>query len=269
MAVETVDKIFLNSSTRVWRHGICWAIVAAMEGDSDIFNDAAAVQVVAPVSSWFYRRCLLLGVLMVGMGLYFCYDGLVAYPRQNQNADVFDAFQAGKQGREIAASAKPNSPSAAAYRAGADGTSWASHAATLQMAAEPPQRHSEADIAIQKRFALALGLGAVLIGVWALAHRGRCWSMKAEEICSPWGTRFSAKSVTDIDRRRWDRGIALLISNDDARFLKLKLDDYKYQGAGRLIEVIAALYPGARIEPPLEAEKVGDQVPEKSSSEAD
>ena len=242
-----------------------------MQDDNELCNrEAATVEVEAPVSWWFFKRCLLLGVLLGGMGLYFCYDGFVGYTKQNRNADIYDAFLLGKEGVEVESELLKKDPRVLfGYAAGKEGKSWAAHAATLHLPAEPPKRHSDADMATQKRIALALGLSAVLVGVWALVHRGRSWSMDGEEIRTPWDTRFSATSITDIDRRRWDRGIALLISNDKDRFLKLKLDDYKYQGAGQIIEAVALLHPGVRIDPPLaEAAEGNSDVDETESEKA-
>jgi hypothetical protein len=239
----------------LWRQLMSWAIIVPMQDDEAPSHSGMAAEIEAPVSSWFYKRCLLLGLLLGGMALYFCYDGFVGYPKQNRNADLYDIFQQAKAGESMEAMGRAtkevNSRTKAAYRAGAEGRSWAAYAATLHLPAEPPQRHSEADMATQKRIALALGLCVVLAGIWTLGHRGRVWSMKGKEIRTPWGTRFAASSITDIDRRRWDRGIALLISNDKDRFLKLKLDDYKYQGAGRIIEAVSRVHPEVRIDPPL------------------
>lgn len=211
-----------------------------------------AWEIVVPVSSWFYRRCLLLAGLLAGMTLYFCYDGFVGYPKQNLFADAYDAFLAGKNGE---ANPRADGDSAVllsdAYQAGADGRRWATHAATLHLPAEPPKRHTAVDMATQKRIALALGLAVLLIAIWAMLHRGRAWRMRAGRVRSPWGTEISMASITDIDRRRWNRGIALLISHDGGRFLKLKIDDYKYSGMGKIIESIATAHPEVRIDPPL------------------
>jgi hypothetical protein len=135
--------------------------------------------------------------------------------------------------------------------AGSGGSSWAAYAATLHLPSEPPERHSDGDIATQKRIAMTLGIACLLTLLWALVHRGRGWRMADGRIRTPWNTEFAADSVTDIDRRRWDRGVALLISHDGDRFLKLKLDDYKYRDAGAIIAAIAQIYPEVRIDPPL------------------
>ena len=228
-------------------------------------DEEAAVLIEAPVSAWFFKRCLLLGLLLGGMGLYFCYDGFIGYPKQNRNADIYDAFLAGKEGQPFASvseSEKVDAPLYAAHEAAGEGKSWAAHAASLHLPAEPPKRHTDADIATQKRIAVALGLGAILVAIWSIVHRGRAWSMNGERIRTPWNTQFSAGSITDIDRRRWDRGIALLISNDKDRFLKLKLDDYKYREAGRIIDAVAALNSEVRIDPPLaKTDDVGSDAP--------
>ena len=217
---------------------------------SDPSSTAIEAAIVAPVTQWFYRRCYLLTGLFVVMALYFCYDGYVGYPAVNRNADLYDAFIAGKEGKP---QADNDEKTAAAYRAGADGVSWAAHAATLHLAADAPERHSADDLATQKRIAAVLGVCALLTLLWALVHRGRAWRMLGNEVQTPWNTRFAAGSVTDLDRRRWDRGVALLISHDGDRFLKLKLDDYKYRDAGRIIAAIAAVHPQVRIDPPIVA----------------
>jgi len=196
------------------------------------------------------------------MALYFCYDGFVGYPKQNRFADAYDAFLAGKKGG-VKPHEDDDSPAllSNAYQAGAAGRSWAAHAATLHLPAEPPKSHTPGDMATQKRIALALGLAVLLIAIWAMLHRGRAWRMRAGRVRSPWGTEISMASITDIDRRRWNRGIALLISHDGGRFLKLKIDDYKYSGMGKIIESIATAHPDVRIDPPLPG-KVDSKKPE-------
>ncbi len=216
--------------------------------ESDASSGETAKSIVAPVTQWFYKRCFLLAGLFAAMGLYFCYDGFVGYPKANRNADIYDAFIDGKEGEPVPIS---DDKAAAAHRAGADGVSWAAHAATLHLAAEAPERHTADDLATQKRIAAVLGGCAFLTLLWAWVHRGRAWRLVAGEVQTPWHTKFAANSVTDIDRRRWDRGVALLISHDGDRFLKLKLDDYKYQNAGTIITEIAALHPEVRIDPPI------------------
>lgn len=216
--------------------------------ETDTWSVETEQPVVAPVTQWFYKRCFLLAGLFAAMGLYFCYHGFVGYPKANRNADLYDAFIDGKQGRPAAASDEKN---AAAHRAGVDAVSWTAHAASLHLAGEAPQRHSVDDLATQKRIAAVLGVCALLTLLWASVHRGRAWRMVGSEVQTPWNTKFAANSVTDIDRRRWHRGVALLISHDGDRFLKLKLDDYKYQDAGRIISTIAARHHKVRIDPPI------------------
>jgi len=215
---------------------------------SDDSPVATGEAIVAPVTRWFYKRCILLACLFAAMGLVFCYLGFFAYPKTNRNADIYDAFVAGNEGM---AAPENDERSKDAYRAGIEGGSWAAHAAELKLAAKAPGRHTADDLATRKRLSAVFGICALLTFLWVLAHRGRAWRMIGDELQTPWNTKLTAGSVSDIDRRRWDRGVALLISNDGHRFLKLKLDDLKYHDAGRIIAAIAILHPEVRIDPPI------------------
>lgn len=128
---------------------------------------------------------------------------------------------------------------------------------------DAPQPHTDGDLAAQKRIAVVLGVCALLTLLWARVHRGRAWRMRDGKVQTPWNTKFAAKSVTDIDRRRWHRGVALLISHDSDRFLKLKLDDYKYRDTARIIRAIAAHHPQVRIDPPIVNPELSREVTQR------
>ncbi|MCP5541225.1 MAG: hypothetical protein H7A53_12145 [Akkermansiaceae bacterium] len=228
-------------------------------------SDADPETIVCPVTPWFYRRTGLLAAIFAAMGLYFLYDGAIGYPQANRRADWFEAFEAGKAGGALeAAKAKTDPEFAAAHAAGAGGGSWAAFAAKRGMAETKPRRHTEAEIRGQFGFAALLGIAALGVAGWMLAHRGRAVILRGDEIHWPFRSRTTPlAAIGRVDLSRWDRGVARLeVKVGNGKTVRPRLDDYQYAGTDRILRRLAARRPETIFEGgELGPESGGSEVP--------
>ena len=81
---------------------------------------------------------------------------------------------------------------------------------------------------------LALGLA----GYWLWSER-RCIRLDGEVITSPTGRTVRLDEIREVDRRKWDsKGIAVARYERDGESRKLIIDDYKYEGAVKILEEV-------------------------------
>ena len=52
-----------------------------------------------PIGKWYFKRMTLLGLLLLGFGCWFLYDGFIGYPKGAFKAVAYEAFAAG--GKEV------------------------------------------------------------------------------------------------------------------------------------------------------------------------
>ncbi|MGY8641270.1 MAG: hypothetical protein ACKVJU_09270 [Verrucomicrobiales bacterium] len=206
------------------------------------------------VGSWFRRRMTILMVLLAALVLYFLYDGVTGYPKKNFNAALFSAFQSGKDG--AADLPKPSDFSIsgfsknqqgglqAAVDAGKAGETWSKFAATRHLAASEPKKFSIDEMNEQKGFAAGLVVILVLVMFFAL------WQQRKSIVCDQSGIDFTNgkhvdfESVKSLDLTKRDRGIAVLKTDSGQ---SLKVDDYKFEGAGEIIKRLREKKPDLEI----------------------
>lgn len=212
------------------------------------------VTIVCPITRWYFRRLGLMAALFAGLGLFFLYDGAIGYPKHNFHADLFDAFDAGRNGVDLEAWFRENPDSGsektyhedikAAHASGLAGKSWAAFAAGKHLAEAKPERHSQA--AIQQQFIFAWVLAALFAGtaLVALFQRKRCLKAGADWIETAAGRRIRFSDIESVDFSKWDRGIAMLeVASGEDRNTRIRIDDYKFSGTGRILNRIRQARP--------------------------
>ncbi len=206
------------------------------------------------VGRWFMRRMGILGILLGGGALFFLYDGHIGYPKKNFNAALYAAFMSGKSGTgekpqaaDFAFDAfaeKQNAELDLAISAGKSGETWSKFAAERHLPASEPEKITSEDIAVQKYYAAVLALASVGVMIFAFWQQRRVLACDDTAVILPGGRRVEIDSVTKLNMTKWDRGIALL-SIDSGR--SIKIDDYKFEGAGKIIERIREKRPEIEI----------------------
>ncbi len=160
---------------------------------------------------------LLLAAFPIAFGLWFLYDGTIAYPRHNRN---FAEFQAAK--------------------AAGTANTWSEFASTRGW---PNKEHAKAYDMDQIRmqwFMAALAGGA---GLCALAWLAMCFKRElrsdAEAVYSDTGKRVLISAMRAVDKSRWQsKGIAIAIYEEGGKRRKLTIDDYKYAGGEKILKQI-------------------------------
>ena len=211
--------------------------------------------IVCPVSSWFRHRVLMLVALVAGLGGYFLYDGCFGYPGKNYVADLHDSYEAGRNGGPIPVS-KPSESSKQrreelerAHKAGSEGGTWAAFAADRMLSDKKPKRYTASEIREQFVFASLMGVLALVIGGFGMRAWRKSLRGGADVVVFPNGERVDFSRIQSIDIERWDRGLGFVLYHDsEGRKRKRRVDDYKYQGAARILRQILSKNPNITLE---------------------
>jgi hypothetical protein len=179
----------------------------------------------------------LMAVILVVVAGWFAYDGYKGWPAENQQIDELVK-------RKLT---KPDSLSGD------------------ELTLSQKQKHSNTDIAWQKRLAFILPAGGVLLLAWTLYRsRGR-YMLRDETLWAPGHPQVALSEITDIDASKWDRkGIAdLVYRKSDGSIGKLRLDDFIYEQDG-IDEIFDRVQ--ARVDPDAFADR---KAREKAAAEED
>lgn len=175
----------------------------------------------AKVNREWAVRLIVIGLLFIGFGGWFVYDGLVAWPAQVQKYKlVYDIPEGGDQTQ---AREYPD---------------WKKQ---LEDAGHDPDinpkdlaYHSDLDITMQFIYAgICLPIGLLSI-FWLFINSRR--KLFADDNGVTFGSRrLEYDQITGIDKTRWDsKGIAVLESSHKS----ITLDDWKFKGAADVLEQV-------------------------------
>lgn len=169
-------------------------------------SDSSAAIVAGPGRGYRIKFALF-GLLMVGMGMWFGYDGFIGWPEMNQKLATL------KIQRE------------AAVRAGNAKASQDLLTQINQLNNGEPR--TDSDINLQKFFCFALPpLGIFLVARAFRNSRGE-YRLERNVLTVPGHPPVPLENITEIDRRLWDRkGIALLNYDLEGKSGTIRLDDY-------------------------------------------
>ncbi len=180
--------------------------------------------VTAIISKEWKQRILIICLALAGMGGWFIFDGLVAYPRNNEKAVVYFELRdrLGKDSPEL----KEAWDAVRKERTWNDST--------------PKKIYSDGDLRTQLILGglTLLGAGAVL--VYFFKSLKTTTRMKNGIIFLPDGRQIEIAKVRAVSRKRWEnKGIAdLAWEPEPGKFEKFLLDDYKYIGAATILEEV-------------------------------
>ena len=186
----------------------------------------------AIISKEWKQRMLLLMLMCAGMGGWFLYDGLLAYPKNNVRAVEYFAL------RDEMGEKSPDLEPA-----------WLALARDRGWRESPPKKIYSADsLRTQIRLGLAALFGAGAIGVYYFRSLSLTTRLENDTIILPNGKPIPLSTIRSVSKKRWkNKGIADLVyeprPGQSARFV---LDDYKFIGAAEILtEVEKHLTPTA------------------------
>lgn len=190
----------------------------------------------AIISKEWKQRMLLLMLMCVGMGSWFLYDGLLAYPKNNVRAAAYFALRddLGEKSPEL----EP---------------AWLALARERGWRESPPKKiHSPDSLRTQIRLGLVALLGAGAIGVYYFRSLSLTTRLENDTIVLPNGKSIPVSKIRSVSKKRWkNKGIADLVyeprPGQSARFV---LDDYKFIGAAEILAEVEK-----NLTPPLAEEK--------------
>jgi hypothetical protein len=171
-------------------------------------------QLHAKVSRHQLWRLTIIAVITNGLALWSFYDGIVAYPAQQERATVYEELQ--KQGEEGDQDAFQRWIDTCAQRG------WST--------ANPGEAKTDADIQMQYLQGTVAGLIGLAVLTNLLRTLGRTMTADRTELKSNWGPRFKFSEVVQIDKKKWDnKGIAKLRYQQEGKTRTFVLDDYKFE----------------------------------------
>jgi hypothetical protein len=183
-----------------------------------------STSITAIISKEWKQRMLIITLALAGMGCWFLYDGLVAWPKNNVKAAVYFELrdQYGKGTPELEAA-------------------WTSAKAERHWGGETPKKiYSAGDLRTQ----LILGLAA-LLGAGACAfHYFRSLPLTTRfengRIILPDGRKVDLSKITALSKKHWDKkGVAdLAYESGKGKSTRFILDDYKFIGAAQILEEV-------------------------------
>lgn len=196
-----------------------------------------SVSVTAVISKEWKQRNLIMAVALGGLGCWFLYDGLVAYPKNNVKAEIYLPLRdkLGKDTPELEAA-------------------WAEIRKERNWNDKTPKKiYDKGDLQTQ----IVLGILTLLAsaGVLFYFYRSLPTTTRLENgvIILPDGRRIELTKIRALSKKRWDnKGIAdLAYESSPGKTTRFVLDDYKYIGAATILDEVEKMLSPA--DPPPEA----------------
>ncbi len=237
----------------------------AMNAHSAVSHDEVIVCVIAP---WYYRRMGLMAAMFLGMGLYFCYDGKVGYPKENIIAekkawfesDVMASYDVARSKGEVELNdwLKKARDLGHINKADLKQPRWNDYAAPFGWPSEP-KMHSENEIEQQYYWGGIMLLGAFGAGMLVLINHNKTLVGEVEQMIMPNGKTVRYVDIFKVDKRKWDKkGLAHAYYRSGATDVEqcAVIDDLKFDGAGKVLDRLLKQFNGELVE------KVADDEPE-------
>lgn len=164
--------------------------------------------IVARASNEYRLKRGIIVVMLVGMGVWFAYDGWRNWPEENRRIEQLK--------RESEAALKANDTA---------------KRASLDAEVGKLKQHSDMDILMQKVLASTLPPVGLLVLAWALYNSRGAYRLSADVLNAPGHPPIPLDAIRSIDRTDWDRkGIAYLnYELPGGAAGSARLDDFIYQ----------------------------------------
>jgi hypothetical protein len=174
---------------------------------TDTIQPGPAEPIIARGGKYYRNTRYLMSLLLIGMGIWFGFDGYVNWPKSNDVHDNLERQRVAAQDRHDEASAEQ-----------------------LLEQENQHKHHSPTDIWFQKVLCFTMPPLGILLLIWARYNSRGEYRMEGNILHVPGHPPVELSQITEIDRRLWDRkGIAFIqynVGNGGQR--KLRLDDFVY-----------------------------------------
>lgn len=234
--------------------------------------------IVCRVTTWYYRRMGLLAAMLLGMGLYFFYDGKVGYPKDNMIAakkawfedTVMKEYDVAKSQGEIMLGewVKKAREKGWIVKSTTDSPRWDDYAAPYGWDSNP-KKHSPEEIEQQFYWGGAMILGAAVAGLLVLINHRKTLVGHPDHMILPNGGTVRFADVFKVDKRKWDnKGLAYAHhrEGEGSPARRATIDDLMYGGAGKVLERLLSQFSGELIEKVPEDEEPAAEAPETSGN---
>lgn len=165
--------------------------------------------IVAKAAAYYRGTRYTMVVLLLAAAGWFAYDGWKGWPAENErhrqnNAALDAAKKAGDEAKMTALNKDPYT--------------------TMK-------EHSDSDIQLQRRLAMALPLAAAGFLIWALYNSRGAYKLTGDTLEIPGHPPVKLDEIQEIDKEKWDRkGIAYLTYRTAAgESGQIRLDDFIYE----------------------------------------
>ena len=119
------------------------------------------------------------------------------------------------------------------------------------LSGKPPKRYSDSDIDGQFYFAIGFGVTSVVLLVWMFRVRTRHWTLSGDSFTTTQGENVSISNVTEIDLRKWERGIVWLtyqpLDPEKPEPQRIKIDEYFYNGSEAIYRAVYRQNPEVKV----------------------
>ena len=186
----------------------------------------ALMNVHARISKEWRRRMILLALMINGSGLWFLYDGYVAWPAEAERHSQLKVIVS----KLIETGQVMDAKDPAIARA------WTTYASEHNLPAKLPKERTAGDIGGQRGIGGVLMAAGVLFVGWVLLQHRKSVRADGDVITGASGETVHLDSIVDMDRRKWaSKGIAYAIYEQDGQRRRLCLDDHKFIGCEAII----------------------------------
>lgn len=180
----------------------------------------------ARISKEWRRRMILMALMINGSGLWFLYDGCLAWPAETKRYEKLVEITVGyvPEGKKL------DDKDPAVIRA------WEQYASQNDLPAKVPKNRTSGDIATQRIIGGVFMLAGVAFVGWVLLQHRKSVRADDDLVTGADGEQVRLDSIVDMDRRKWaSKGIAYAIYEQDGKRRRLCLDDHKFIGCEEII----------------------------------
>lgn len=179
--------------------------------------------IVATAGSYYRNMRYLMSAVIVGMGLWFAYDGWYAYPKQNIEFHEKKALVAELVTKRTALEGSTDPAEKATYETLTD------EHAKVSAELKELKEHTSTDLLIQRGLGFVLPPAGLAMLGWALYNSRGKVRLANEVLEVPGHPAIPLGSVTSLDNTLWDRkGIAYVHYDVGGKQGKARLDDFVY-----------------------------------------
>ena len=229
---------------------------------------SAALPVVCTITKWYYKRMAMLGGMLLVFAGWFYKDGKWTWPAENLNADKYEWFQkevvggydAARNEGKLEAWISEKKAAGFPLKENGEPEKWLAYSARLGIP-EKPKKRTAKEIDEQFHWAGGMAVCALLVGLSVVLNFRKKLIGHEDHLISPEGKRMNYADAFRVDKRPWAvKGLAYVYHrpggvDGKGSGSKIVIDDLKYGGADKVLDLLMAKFRGELIEKVEEEEE--------------